>query len=83
MIAGFGAVDVDAKPNRADVWVDGKYVGEARDLDGYPSLTLPAGPLPAPRREPLTAGPPPAQTNGCQCNDCQSKHWSRRGRSGC
>jgi len=25
------------KPNRADVWVDGKYAGEARDLDGYPS----------------------------------------------
>jgi hypothetical protein len=38
MIAGFGAVDVDAKPNQADVWADGKYVGEARDLDGYPSL---------------------------------------------
>jgi hypothetical protein len=38
MVAGFGAVDVDAKPNRADVWADGKYVGEARDLDGYPSF---------------------------------------------
>jgi len=38
MMAGFGAVDVDVKPNRADVWADGKYVGEARDLDGYPSF---------------------------------------------
>ena len=38
MMAGFGAVDVDAKPNQADVWVDSKYVGEARNLDGYPSF---------------------------------------------
>jgi hypothetical protein len=38
MVAGYGAVDVDAKPNRADVWVDGKYVAPARDLDGYPSF---------------------------------------------
>lgn len=38
MMAGFGAVDLNVKPNRADVWVDGKYVGEARDLDGYPSF---------------------------------------------
>jgi hypothetical protein len=37
MVAGMGAVELDVKPNRADVWVDGKYVGEARDLDGYPS----------------------------------------------
>ena len=37
MIAGFGAVELNVKPNRADVWVDGRYVGEARDLDGYPS----------------------------------------------
>ena len=37
MVAGFGAIELNAKPNRADVWVDGKYVGEARDLDGYPS----------------------------------------------
>jgi hypothetical protein len=37
MIAGMGAVQLNVKPNRADVWVDGKYVGEARDLDGYPS----------------------------------------------
>jgi hypothetical protein len=38
MMAGFGAVDVDAKPNQAEVWADGKYVGVARDLDGYPSF---------------------------------------------
>lgn len=37
MMAGFGAVELNAKPDRADVWIDGKYVGEARDLDGYPS----------------------------------------------
>jgi hypothetical protein len=37
MMAGYGAIDLSVKPNRADVWVDGKYVGEARDLDGYPS----------------------------------------------
>jgi hypothetical protein len=37
MIAGYGAIDLDVKPNRAEVWVDGKYVGEARDLDGDPS----------------------------------------------
>jgi hypothetical protein len=38
MMSGFGGVDLDVKPNRADVWVDGKYVGEARDFDGYPSF---------------------------------------------
>ena len=37
MMAGWGAIELNVKPNRADVWVDGKYVGEARDLDGYPS----------------------------------------------
>jgi len=45
MIAGFGALEINAKPNRAEVWVDGKYLGEARDLDGYPSyLWLGEGP---------------------------------------
>lgn len=38
MMAGFGAVDLNVKPGQAEVWVDGKYVAEARDLDGYPSL---------------------------------------------
>jgi hypothetical protein len=37
MMAGWGAVDLDVKPGRAEVWVDGHYAGEARDLDGYPS----------------------------------------------
>ena len=36
-VAGLGAIEVEAKPNRAEVWVDGGYIGEARDLDGYPS----------------------------------------------
>ena len=36
-LAGLGAINIDAKPNRAEVWVDGTYVAEARDLDGYPS----------------------------------------------
>ncbi len=45
MIAGYGAVNLNVKPNQADVWADGKYVGEARDLDGYPSyLWLEKGP---------------------------------------
>jgi PEGA domain len=44
MIAGLGALELNVKPNRADVWVDGRYMGEARDLDGYPSyLWLPDG----------------------------------------
>jgi PEGA domain len=38
MMAGYGAVDLNVKPGQAEVWVDGKYVGEARDLDGYPSF---------------------------------------------
>ena len=37
MMSGMGAVELNVKPNRADVWVDGRYVGEARDLDGYPT----------------------------------------------
>jgi hypothetical protein len=36
--AGIGAVAVRVKPDRAEVWVDGKYVAEARELDGDPSL---------------------------------------------
>ena len=44
-MTGWGAVDLSVKPNRADVWVDGKYVAEARDLDGDPSyLWLEKGP---------------------------------------
>ncbi len=45
MMAGFGAVDLKVKPNQAEVWVDGKYFGQAKDLDGYPSyLWLEKGP---------------------------------------
>jgi hypothetical protein len=36
-INGMGAVDLKVKPNRAEVWVDGRYAGEARDLDGSPT----------------------------------------------
>jgi hypothetical protein len=44
VLAGLGAVELDVKPGRAEVSVDGKYVAEARDLDGYPSfLWLPEG----------------------------------------
>jgi hypothetical protein len=42
--AGYGAVDLNVKPGSAEVWVDGKFVAEAKDLDGYPSyLWLPEG----------------------------------------
>jgi hypothetical protein len=45
LIAGYGAVEFDTKPGQAEVWIDGKYVAEARDLDGYPSyLWLSEGP---------------------------------------
>ncbi len=44
-MTGWGALELHVKPNRADVWVDGEYVGEARDLDGSPSyLWLEKGP---------------------------------------
>jgi hypothetical protein len=35
---GIGAVDLNVKPGNAEVWVDGNYVAEARDLDGSPGL---------------------------------------------
>jgi hypothetical protein len=45
MMSGMGALDLDVKPNRAEAWVDGKYVADARDLDGNPSyLWLKQGP---------------------------------------
>jgi hypothetical protein len=44
MMEGFGAVDMNVKPNQAEVWVDGSYVAEAKDLDGSPTyLWLKAG----------------------------------------
>jgi PEGA domain-containing protein len=45
MMSGMGALDLSVKPKQAEVWVDGKYFAEARDLDGDPSyLWLKAGP---------------------------------------
>ena len=32
-----GALDLKIKPSKAEVWVDGELVGQARDFDGYPS----------------------------------------------
>jgi hypothetical protein len=44
MMAGVGAIDLNVKPGRAELWVDGRYYGEARDFDGYPTfLWLPEG----------------------------------------
>jgi hypothetical protein len=37
MMAGYGGVDMDVKPGQAEVWVDGKFIAEAKELDGYPS----------------------------------------------
>ena len=36
-LMGWGAIDVHVKPSKAEVWVDGNYVGTARELDGHPS----------------------------------------------
>ena len=32
---GWGAIDLEVKPGKAEVWVDGKYLGTVRDFDGY------------------------------------------------
>jgi hypothetical protein len=37
MMSGMGGLDLSVKPKEAEVWVDGKYVADARDLDGDPS----------------------------------------------
>ncbi|HXY39767.1 MAG TPA: PEGA domain-containing protein, partial [Vicinamibacteria bacterium] len=37
MASGMGALDMNVKPKKAEVWVDGRYVADARDLDGDPS----------------------------------------------
>jgi hypothetical protein len=37
MMSGLGALDMNVNPKQAEVWVDGKYVADARDLDGDPS----------------------------------------------
>jgi hypothetical protein len=45
MMSGMGALDLNVKPGGAEAWVDGKYVADARDLDGNPSyLWLKQGP---------------------------------------
>ncbi len=31
-----GAIDLNIKPKKADVWVDGKLVGDVGDFDGFP-----------------------------------------------
>jgi PEGA domain len=36
-LMGWGAVDLHVKPGKAEVWVDGHYVGKASDFDGSPS----------------------------------------------
>ena len=33
-----GAIDLDIKPSKADVYVDGEYVGRARKFDGFPGF---------------------------------------------
>ena len=35
---GYGALDLDLSPERAEVWVDGERIGRADDYDGFPSL---------------------------------------------
>lgn len=37
MMSGMGGLDMSVHPKQAEVWVDGKYVADARDLDGNPS----------------------------------------------
>jgi hypothetical protein len=45
MMSGMGALDMNVNPKQAEVWADGKYVADARDLDGDPSyLWLKQGP---------------------------------------
>ena len=34
--AGLGAVDLNVKPKKAEVYVDGEYQGLVRNFDGYP-----------------------------------------------
>ncbi len=34
--AGLGGIDLNVKPKKAEVYVDGEYKGLARNFDGYP-----------------------------------------------
>jgi hypothetical protein len=36
-MSGMGGLDMNVNPKQAEVWVDGKYVADARDLDGDPT----------------------------------------------
>ena len=36
-IMGWGAIDLNVKPKKAEVWVDGRLIGKVQDFDGYPS----------------------------------------------
>ncbi len=39
-----GALDLDVSPEEAEIWIDGEYLGQADDYDGFPEyLWLPAG----------------------------------------
>ncbi|MDX1630337.1 MAG: PEGA domain-containing protein [Thermoanaerobaculia bacterium] len=41
---GYGALDLDVRPEEAEVWVDGRRVGIADNYDGFPTyLWLPSG----------------------------------------
>ncbi|MEM8962356.1 MAG: PEGA domain-containing protein [Acidobacteriota bacterium] len=33
-----GAIDFDVRPEEAEIWIDGGYVGQADDLDGFPTF---------------------------------------------
>jgi len=35
--ARYGALDLDVRPERAEVWIDGKRVGVADEFDGFPN----------------------------------------------
>ena len=35
--SGLGGLDLSIRPKKADVYLDGEYVGKVRDFDGYPS----------------------------------------------
>ena len=42
--ARLGALELDVNPKKAEVYIDGRYVGRAHELDGYPDyLWLDAG----------------------------------------
>ena len=36
-LMGVGAIDLSVKPGKAEVWVDGNFLGAARDFDGSPA----------------------------------------------